>query len=82
MTDQEMKSVHEALHEAAIVRPELATENGLKLSAFREALRFIPNEFHARNTNLRDRFVASVVSNARAANRSPYTVALFALDVA
>jgi len=49
---------------------------------FAEALKFVPDEFHGSEHSLEDRFVAAVVRNAVAVGRSPYTVALFALDFA
>lgn len=65
-------AVHDAIHEAEI-------DGAVDFSA---AMRFIPDEFHSDHRDPRDRFIASVVANARAAGRSAYTVALFAMDVA
>lgn len=49
---------------------------------FAASMAFIPDEFHRPGARAEDRFVASVIANARTAGRSPYTVALFALDIA
>ncbi|HUT74376.1 MAG TPA: hypothetical protein VM221_06040 [Armatimonadota bacterium] len=82
MTDQEQTSVLDALIEVAILRPEIAADSPHFVSsrALRQALAFIPDEHHTSDHAIGARFVASVVANARALARSPYTVALFALD--
>ena len=83
--DTEITAVHDALTEAAVTLPEIANPHsrfGVSDSALRDAMRFIPDEHHACDFDLGARFVASVIANARAAGRSPYTVALFALDIA
>lgn len=49
---------------------------------FANALNFIPDEFHGREHSLEFRFVNAVALNALALNRAPYTVALYALDIA
>lgn len=85
MTDQHHIAVLDALHEAAITRPEIAAPDSahfVKARALREAFAFIPDEHHRPGTSIGERFVASVIANAVAAGRSPYTIALFALDIA
>lgn len=85
MTDHQHSAVLDALHEAAITRPEIAapfSAHYVKASALREAFAFIPNEHHRPGATIGERFVASVIANAVAAGRSPYTIALFALDIA
>lgn len=67
-------AVHDAIVEARIDQggsPDFAA-----------AMAFIPDEFHAAIGSPEQRFVASVIANANAADRSPYTIALFAFDLA
>lgn len=81
-------AVLDALAEAAIVRPEIAAPDGdlryhVRPSALREALAWIPDEYHLRSSrhSLGERVVAAVIANARAVGRSPYTLTLYALDL-
>lgn len=82
MTDQQINDVHDAIFEAAVVRPELAAEIGLSSAAYREAMTMIPDEYHRPGRTLRERFIASVIANAADMGISPYTMACFALDLA
>lgn len=85
MTDQHHIAVLDALHEAAITQPEIAAPNSahfVKASTLQEAFAFIPNEHHQPGATIGERFVSSVIANAVAAGRSPYTIALFTLDIA
>jgi hypothetical protein len=76
-------AVLDALHEVSITRPEIASDTSgffVKASTLRAAFDFIPDEYRLRRATLGETFVASVIANATAIDRSPYTVALFALD--
>ena len=82
--DHARVSVFDALHEYAAAHPEHASDDGqlLRPHMFRAALRLVPDEHRAPlHLSLRDQFVESVVANALAAGRNPYTVAEFTLDV-
>jgi hypothetical protein len=76
-------AVLDALHEVSITQPDVASDTTgffIKASALRAALNFIPDEYRLTRSTLGETFVASVIANATAADRSPYTIALFALD--
>ena len=68
---RDRRAVRDAVSEASPTREEL-----------RAAFYFIPGEFVGYESDLAERFEHAVIRNAVAVNRSPYTVALFALDVA
>jgi hypothetical protein len=64
-------AVQDALAEARVL-------GGLSPS---EAMQWIPDEHHSTRGTVQERFVASVIANARAVGRAPYTVACMALDI-
>ena len=82
-THKETTAVFDALQEVSVTQPETASAHSrhhVTDATLREAFSWLPDEHHKPGATLGERFVASVVANARAAERSPFTVALFALD--
>lgn len=82
--DQQRIAVFDYLHEHAIVFPHHASDSGFALAdqVLRQALHSIPDEFHAAaHLSAGERFVQSVIAEAKHLGKDAYHVAEFALDL-
>lgn len=79
---KDRRPVLDAMYEVAFTWPESAGDNlgGLSDATLREAMAMIPDEYHRSAPTMAERFIAAVLANAADCGRSPYTIALLALD--
>ena len=84
-TDAERVAVFDFLFDFAEEFPQHRTDRGgffVKVDAFKQAHRSIPDEFHApASFGAAERFVRSIVNEARARNVDPFNAAEFAFDL-